>query len=78
MNEYDHLRQQLGKRVKARRRQQRLSQETLAFQAEIDRTYVSQIERGISNPSLHVLCKIAEALLVSVTDLLSEPESATE
>ncbi|WP_374758543.1 helix-turn-helix domain-containing protein [uncultured Deefgea sp.] len=51
---------------------------TLAFQAEIDHTYVSQIERGISNPSLQVLCKIAEALLVSVIDLLSEPEDATE
>jgi len=47
-----------------------VSQEQLAFDAEIDRTYVSQIERSVINPSLLVLHKVAVALGVSVVDLL--------
>lgn len=39
-----------------------LSQEALAFAAEVDRTYVSQLERGIANPSLLILFRIAKAL----------------
>lgn len=48
-----------------------LSQEELAEKAGIDRTYVSQIERGISNPSLVVLVKLSQALGVEVVDLIS-------
>ena len=47
-----------------------LSQEGLALQAEIDRTYVSQLERGVVNPSLRVLYRIAIALDVDVADFL--------
>lgn len=39
-----------------------MSQESLALTAEVDRTYVSQIERGIGNPSVHVLAKLAGCL----------------
>ena len=47
-----------------------LSQEAMALEAGIDRTYASQIERGISNPSLRVICSIAEVLKVEPNDLL--------
>lgn len=47
-----------------------LSQEDLALEAEVDRTYVSQIERGICNPSLRVLQQIAYTLKVPITKLL--------
>ncbi len=47
-----------------------LSQEALAHEAGIDRTYQSQIERGVGNPSLRVLCAIAVALNVELNDLL--------
>ena len=43
---------QLGKRLTALRKLLGVSQEELAFRAEIDRTYISQIERGVCNPSL--------------------------
>jgi transcriptional regulator with XRE-family HTH domain len=51
-----------------------LSQEAMALEAEIDRTYASQIERGVSNPSLRVICAVAKTLGVEPVDLLSEKD----
>jgi transcriptional regulator with XRE-family HTH domain len=59
----------LGNNVKALRLSSGLSQEALALEAELDRTYISQIERGISNPSVLVLLKIALILKVDISDL---------
>ena len=67
---YDALRKVLGGNVRRLRRERGLSQEQLAFEAEIDRTYVSQIERAVINPSLLVLHKVAKALGSTVPDLL--------
>ena len=47
-----------------------LSQEELAFQCEIDRTYISKVERGVANPSLLILARIAEVLEVSIEELV--------
>nr|WP_226034184.1 helix-turn-helix transcriptional regulator [Cupriavidus agavae] len=49
-----------------------LSQEALALSADVDRTYVSQIERAVGNPSLLVLCKLGAILETDVLDLLAE------
>lgn len=68
---YDSLRKSLGGNVRRLRQSSGLSQEALAFEAEIDRTYVSQIERGVINPSLLVLYKISRALKTEVVALLS-------
>ena len=68
--EFDLLRQTLAANVRRVRRARKVSQEQLAFDAEIDRTYVSQIERSVINPSLLVLHKVAVALGVTVVDLL--------
>jgi len=62
----------LGKNVRRFRRQQKLTQEQLAFEAEIDLTYMGGIERGKRNPSLLVMARIADALSVPLTKLLSE------
>ena len=59
----------LADNVKALRRSHGLSQEELAFRAELDRTYISQIERGISNPSVFVLLKISVILGVELNEL---------
>jgi transcriptional regulator with XRE-family HTH domain len=48
--------------IKSARLKARISQEALALAAEVDRTYVSQLERGIANPSLMILCRLAGAL----------------
>ena len=57
--------------VKALRKSREMSQEEFADFAEIDRTYASQIERAIANPSLSVLCKIADVFEVDLKDLLT-------
>lgn len=66
------LQKQLAYNLKVRRRLIGVSQERLALESSLDRTYISQIERGIGNPSLLVLSKIAHALNIKVIDLLSE------
>lgn len=66
------LQQLLSRNVLAARMSKGLSQEALALSADVDRTYVSQIERAIGNPSLLVLVKTASALDVSVPELLSD------
>ena len=61
----------LGKNVQRLRRQKGLTQEELAFEAEIDLTYMGGIERGKRNPSLLVMARIAKALSVPPAKLLS-------
>jgi transcriptional regulator with XRE-family HTH domain len=62
----------LAKNVKRYRKQLGLSQEGLAFDCEIDRTYISKLERGIANPSLLILTQLAKVLKVDVVDLLKK------
>lgn len=52
-----------------------ISQENLADLADIHRTYVSQIERGLKMPTLAILFKIAHALQIKPSDLIQEIES---
>ena len=60
----------VGANVRRLRQKARLTQEQLAFAAEIDLTYVGGIERGIRNPSVVVLARIAEALGTEPAELL--------
>ena len=59
-----------GRNVRRLRQQRGLTQEKLAFEAEIDLTYMGGIERGKRNPSLLVMARIAEALSVPLPKLL--------
>ena len=65
-------RAKLGRNVRRLRHQRGLTQEQLAFEAEIDLTYVGGIERGRRNPSLMVMARIAEALKVTLPKLLAD------
>jgi transcriptional regulator with XRE-family HTH domain len=67
------VRRRVGLNVKNVRRERGLSQEELAFECGLHRTYVSGVERGIRNPTVVVLEKIAEALKVPAGRLLDEP-----
>lgn len=51
-----------GASVRRHRELMRLSQEELAGRAQLDRTYISGVERGVRNPSLDVMQRIASAL----------------
>ncbi|URI09433.1 helix-turn-helix domain-containing protein [Aquincola tertiaricarbonis] len=68
---YQSTRQALAARIKQRRAELGVSQEVLALEAGIDRTFVSQIERGVGNPSLRILCQLADRLGVPVAAMLS-------
>ena len=69
---YAATRKALARRVRIRRKALGISQEQLAFDANLDRTYVSQIERGIGNPSLLVLCKLSTVLGINLQELFSK------
>lgn len=69
----DH-RRVLAENVKAARKTLDLSQEALAHEAEIDRTYISGIERGKRNPSLDLIAKLAETLETTPAALLTPAE----
>ncbi|WP_019656444.1 helix-turn-helix transcriptional regulator [Variovorax atrisoli] len=60
----------LGQSLKALRIARDLSQEQLAGEAEVDRTLLSRIERGVSNPSLLTLSVICYCLKITLSELL--------
>lgn len=74
---FERSKQVLAENIRRRRAEIGLSQEALALSAEVDRTYVSQIERGVGNPSLLILCRLCDVLEVDVPELLasSSPSS---
>ena len=59
-----------GKVLRAVRREVGLTQEQLAHAAEIDRTFVSLIERGERQPTVRVIFRLAEALCVTPSRLI--------
>lgn len=61
---------QLGRRVRDIRKLQGISQEKLAYKINLDRTYLSGIERGIRNPTVKTLQIIASGLGVTLSELL--------
>ena len=62
----------LARNIRAARRRLNLSQEELAARAEIDRTYVSGIERRVRNPTITVVAKFAAALDTTTAQLLDK------
>jgi transcriptional regulator with XRE-family HTH domain len=69
------IRKRLSLNLRRYRAAKGWSQEELAFQAQIHRTYISDLERGSRNPSITVLERLAAPLSVSASALLAEPDS---
>jgi len=67
----ENYRNVLARNIRAGREKLALTQEQLGFETGLDRTYISGIERGVRNPSLDVIAKIALALETTPSDLLS-------
>jgi transcriptional regulator with XRE-family HTH domain len=63
--------QSIGKRIKTLRNEKELSQEKLAFRAEIDRTYLAGVEQGKRNLSIKSLDKILKALDITFKDFFT-------
>ncbi|UXS40859.1 helix-turn-helix transcriptional regulator [Agrobacterium tumefaciens] len=64
----------LAQNIKSARKRLNISQEELASRTEIDRTYVSGIERQVRNPTITVVAKFAQALDTTTADLLRNKE----
>ncbi len=68
----DDLRKSFGRRVRVIRESKDFSQEDLAERAGLHWTYISGIERGLRNPGLNTLGRLAKALGVSLSELLGD------
>ncbi len=61
----------LGKRVSELRKKKGMSQLRLAFEANVAKSYLSDLERGLRNPSVKVLVRIAHALKADLPSLFA-------
>jgi transcriptional regulator with XRE-family HTH domain len=69
------VRRRLGSNLKKLREEQGYSQESFADHCGLHRTYISGIERGVRNPTVVIVDKIAKALKVPAGQLLDEPRA---
>ena len=69
------LRRRFAANVRTRRKELQLSQEELAFESGLHRTYISGIERGIRNVGIDNIGLIAKALKVEPMLLLAKPDT---
>ncbi|HTI86088.1 MAG TPA: helix-turn-helix transcriptional regulator [Alphaproteobacteria bacterium] len=65
------IRKKLAENLRRIRLERGLSQEALALEADIDRAYMSGLERGVRNPTVMLLAKLANALKVPLGDLIA-------
>ncbi|MFC7514078.1 helix-turn-helix domain-containing protein [Herbaspirillum sp. GCM10030257] len=62
----------LGQAIRHVRQEKGISQEKLALLADVDRSYLGRVERGDNNVAILTLVKLADALGVTVTELMIE------
>jgi transcriptional regulator with XRE-family HTH domain len=64
----------LGEAIRRIRQSQDMSQEKLALLAEVNRSYVGQVERGDNNVAVLTLKKLTDALGITITELMAEAQ----
>ena len=67
------LRQIFAANLRRLRHTKGLSQEDLAYEADVNRTYMSKLEKGASYPGLEIIGKLADVLEVEPAELLRLP-----
>ncbi len=72
MIEKEKVQKQFGLRLKTLRNKANMSQESLADCCGLDRTYISGLERGIRNPSLTCIFRLAIGLNIQAEELIKE------
>lgn len=70
MKSRDKLLDALGKRIKDLRGREDMTQEELAEKSHLDPTYISGIERGVRNPTVLILGRVARAFNLSISRLM--------
>lgn len=68
------IKEKVGNRIRELRKAIGISQESLAYKAEVDRTYVTDVENGRRNISVVILQKIIAALDVSISEFFNSKE----
>lgn len=63
------INKQLGYRIRYLRQQKGMSIEALSLEAEINRNYLGDLERGMRNPTIEIINKIAKALQIDLAVL---------
>jgi len=71
MKDSENILEKFGDRLRSLRKEQGLSQEKLAYKADLHRTYIGMIERAEKNITLINIQKIATALNVEIKDLFN-------
>ena len=69
------LEQAFGRVLRDLRRQRGVSQEHLALECDLDRSYISILERGLHQPSLRTIFKLAESLAVTPSEIVKGVET---
>lgn len=67
------LREVFATNLRRLRNAKGLSQDDLAYEAEVSRSYLSQLEKGVFHASLRIIGKLAEVLDVEPSELLRLP-----
>lgn len=65
------IQEDFGHRVRELRQKKNISQEALAHNADLDRTYITSLENGRRNVSIQTISKVLQALEVSFADFFS-------
>lgn len=60
--------------MRNRRESLTLSQEELCFRSDLDRTYISGVERGVRNPTLKTMVRLADALKIKLDELVGSAQ----
>lgn len=69
-----NIKAKIGHRIKELRKQLELSQESLAYKSEVDRTYVTDVENGRRNVSVEILERLIKALEVSIAEFFNSKD----
>lgn len=62
----------IGERIAQLRKEKKLSQQKFSYEAEIERSYLTHVEKGRKNISIETLIKITDALEISLKDFFNQ------
>ena len=68
----------VGEELRKAREAAGLTQEELSSKARVDRSYISQLERGLKSPTLDMLLRLCKALGVSASEIVARVEQVTD
>jgi transcriptional regulator with XRE-family HTH domain len=69
-----NIKDKIGQRIRLLRKERGLSQEALAYEAEVDRTYVTDVENGRRNVSVEILERLIKGLNISIAEFFNSKE----